>query len=114
MNVSRFIIFTPDVKRLVDFYASSFGLAAIGEADEGWAELDAGGCSIAFHRTSERETTRDGWTKLVFGSKDVEGEKLRLENLGVKMSKVVAFGDLRLCDGRDPDGNYFQISSRGM
>lgn len=114
MNVSRFIIFTPDVKRLADFYVSGFGLSTVGDTSEEWMELDAGGCTIAFHRTSEKGTTRDGWTKLVFGSKDVAAEKERLERIGVKTSEIVNFGDIQLCDGRDPDGNYFQISSRGM
>ena len=114
MNVSRFIIFTPDVKRLADFYVSSFGLNTVGDASEEWTELDAGGCNIAFHKISEQGRTRDGWTKLVFGSKDVEGERLRLESKGIKMSDVVTFGEIHLCDGCDPDGNPFQISSRGI
>src|ERR1051325_10620190 len=114
MNLSRLIIFTPDVKRLAEFYASTFGLSRVGDEDEEWMELSAGGCSIAFHRSSEPSTTRDGWTKLVFGSKSVAAEKDRLWGLGVETSEIVAFGDIQLCDGRDPDGNYFQISSRGM
>ena len=114
MEISRFIIFTPDVKRLADFYASTFGLKVVGEADDGWTELNAGAANIAFHKTSEQGTGRDGWTKIVFGSRDVAAEKARLEGLGVRMSEVVEFGDIHLCDGRDPDGNYFQISSRGL
>ena len=114
MNVSRFIIFTPDVRRLANFYASTFGLSSAGNTDDEWMELNAGSCCIAFHKTSEKGRARDGWTKLVFGSKDVAAEKRRLESLGVKTSKIVTFGDIQLCDGRDPDGNYFQISSRGI
>ena len=114
VEISRFIIFTPDVKRLAGFYASTFGLDIVGEADEGWTELNAGATNIAFHKTTEQGTGRDGWTKLVFGSKSVASERARLEKLGVKMSDVVEFGEIQLCDGRDPDGNYFQISSRGM
>jgi predicted enzyme related to lactoylglutathione lyase len=114
MDISRVIIFTPDVKRLSDFYRGCFGLTVIGDADDGWTELDAGGCSLALHKTSEQGTGRDGWTKIVFGSENVEAEKTRLESLGVKMSDVMTFGEIHLCDGRDPDGNYFQISSRGI
>jgi predicted enzyme related to lactoylglutathione lyase len=113
MNVSRFIVFTPDVKRLADFYASAFDLSLIGDADKEWIELSAGTCSIAFHKTEELGTTRDGWTKIVFYSNNVDSEKKRLEEMGLEMSNVVSFGEIRLCDGRDPDGNYFQISSRG-
>ena len=114
MDVSRFIIFTPDVKRLADFYADTFGLDVVGEADEHWTELNAGACNIALHKTSEKGNGRDGWTKVVFGSDDVPAEKQRLEALGIKMSDVVSFGEIQMCDGRDPDGNCFQISSRGV
>jgi len=113
MEISRIIIFTPDVKRLADFYARNFGLSTIGEADEHWTELNAGGCNLALHKTSEDGSGRDGWTKIVFGSENVEAEKSRLESLGLKLSGITTFGDIQLCDGRDPDGNYFQISSRG-
>ncbi|MGD9562698.1 MAG: VOC family protein [Pyrinomonadaceae bacterium] len=112
--MSRTIVFTPDVKRLADFYQMCFGLEPIGEADETWTELNAGGCNIAFHKIDEHSEIRDGWIKLVFGSGNVDNDKLRLEGLGAEMSAVVKFGDIELCDGRDPDGNWFQISSRGM
>ena len=114
MHVSRVIIFTPDVKSLADFYMTTFRLVPNGDIADGWAELDAGGCTIAFHAIDEHSPVRDGWIKIVFGSKDVSGEKTRLEALGVEMSDVVEFDGVHLCDGRDPDGNYFQISSRGM
>lgn len=108
------IIFTSDVERLSRFCRESFGLSNIAGADEGWAELSAGGCNIAFHRHSEGAEVRDGWVKIVFGSLDVRAEKRRLEALGVEMSDVVEFGNIQLCDGQDSDGNPFQISSRGL
>ncbi|MGQ0542207.1 MAG: VOC family protein [Blastocatellia bacterium] len=114
MNISRVIIFTPDVERLSGFYRSFFALGVVGESGEEWTELNAGGCNIAFHKISEQPEIRDGWIKLVFGSRDVAAEKSRLESLGVAMSDVVEFGDIQLCDGQDPDGNWFQISSRGL
>lgn len=114
MDLTRVIVFTPDVKRMAEFYRSCFALSEIGEGDEGWTELDAGGCHIAFHRIDETGTSRDGWIKLVFGSRDVAAEKSRLERLGIEMSEIVDFEGIRLCDGKDPDGNTFQISSRGL
>jgi hypothetical protein len=114
MDVSRVIVFTDDVTRLSEFYRSSFGLEVVGNASNEWTELSAGRCSIAFHKIDEHSQTRDGWIKIVFGSRDVANDKVRLESLGVKMSNVVEFGDIQLCDGRDPDGNCFQISSRGI
>jgi catechol 2,3-dioxygenase-like lactoylglutathione lyase family enzyme len=114
MKLSRIIIFTPDVERLSEFYRNAFALDEIGVSNSDWAELDAGGCSLAFHKLNETSTVRDGWIKPVFGAADVPAEKARLESLGVEMTDVVSFGDVQLCDGRDPDGNWFQVSSRGM
>ena len=113
MKLSRIIIFTPDVERLAHFYKTTFDLEEVGVASEYWAELDAGGCSIALHKLDEASTLREGWIKPVFASEDVPSERDRLTALGVEMSEVVSFGDIQLCDGRDPDGNWFQISSRG-
>ena len=107
------IIFTPDVERLSRFYRSNFGLEAVGEADSEWTELRTGTSNLAFHRFTEETARRDGWVKIVFGTKDVAAERERLLGLGVEMSELVEFGSIQLCDGRDPDGNRFQISSRG-
>ena len=114
MDVSRVIIFTPNVKRLVDFYVRCFALSQVGEANEHWTELSAGGCNIALHKIDEHGTGRDGWIKIVFAAEDVPAEKARLERAGVNMLAVKTFGDIQMCDGNDPDGNYFQISSRGL
>jgi len=114
MKLSRIIIFTPDVDRLVAFYRNAFALGDIGVPNSDWAELDAGGCSVAFHKLDESSTARDGWIKVVFGAADVAAEKERLQGLGIEMTDVISFGDVQLCDGRDPDGNWFQISSRGI
>jgi hypothetical protein len=114
MKLSRIILFTADVERLAGFYKSAFWLEEKGVANSEWAELDAGGCNLAFHKIDEESRLRDDWIKPVFGTADVPSEKQRLEELGVEMSEVVTFGDIQLCDGRDPDGNWFQISSRGI
>ena len=36
-----------------------------------------------------------------------------LESLGVDMAEIRRFGKVEMCDGSDPDGRRFQISSRG-
>ena len=114
MDLSRVIIFTPDVIRLAEFYRSNFGLENVAEPGPEWAELSSGRSNIAFHKYGEDVGGRNPWVKIVFGSKDVAAERKRLIEHGVEMSEVVEFGDIHLCDGRDPDGNWFQISSRGL
>ena len=75
---------------------------------------DVGESNIAFHRYGKDVKARDGWMKIVFGAADVAAERERLIRQGMEMSEMVKFGDIHLCDGRDPDGNWFQISSRGI
>jgi predicted enzyme related to lactoylglutathione lyase len=114
MLLKRVIVFSPDAERLAAFYSSIFDLERLEQEGTGWVELDAGECSIAFHHVNEHAPVRDGWIKLVFGSADVTAEKARLESLGINMSEITTFNGIDLCDGLDPDGNRFQISSRGM
>lgn len=115
MELARVIVFTSDVRRIVDFYSSAFGLKMIGEFDSGWTELDAGGCRIAFHGLPfEVKGGPDEAFKLVFGTTDVAGERERLIDLGIEMTEIYRWGEMEYCDGHDPDGHRFQISSRGM
>ena len=60
-------------------------------------------------RALSRRRTR---AKIVFFASDVEEARDRLIARGAKLGPVKASGDLRLCDGRDPEGNVFQISNR--
>lgn len=100
---------------MVDFYTSTFGLEIAGEFDPGWTEVDAGGCTIAFHKVPfEVNASSDDGVKIVFASDNVAGEKARLEGLGIEMTEIFRYGDIEMCDGSDPDGHRFQISSRGV
>ena len=83
MDLSRVIIFTPDVVRLAEFYRNAFDLSAAGGSGSDWTELETRGCGIAFHHIDEHSDVRDGWMKLVFGAADVPAEKQRLESLGI-------------------------------
>ena len=114
MKLERVIVFTPNAGRLAEFYLSTFQLEPINDVEGDWIELKAGGCSLAFHTISETSIQRDGWIKLAFGAVDVAAERARLERLGVAMSEVKSFDGIDICDGIDPDGNRFQISSRGL
>lgn len=100
---------------MVDFYSSTFGLKVVGDFNNEWTEMNAGGCNIAFHNLPfEVEGSEDEAVKIVFASNDVHAEKARLESLGIKMTEIFKFGEVEMCDGSDPDGHRFQISSRGV
>jgi catechol 2,3-dioxygenase-like lactoylglutathione lyase family enzyme len=112
LDLRRVILFSPDVPALAHWYQEVFGLRIVElAADDGWAELDGGGCHLALHGGGSRRT-RDCGHKLVFGARSVAATRRALVARGAKLGPVRRFGKLHLCDGRDPDGNVLQISNR--
>jgi len=107
--LSRIIIFTPNFGRMANFYRDVIGLHARSE-DDGWIEFGAGECSIALHRWDG--DAPEGPVKIVFWSDDVARDRELLLSRGADMGDLVSYGPIDLCDGSDPDGNAFQLSSR--
>jgi catechol 2,3-dioxygenase-like lactoylglutathione lyase family enzyme len=110
LNLSRIIIFTADIPRLAAFYRDVMGLEIAGK-EAGWVELDAGGTSIALHRG--KPTIGNRPPKLVFYAADVASARAALLKRGMAgLGPVKSTASFDMCDGRDPDGNPIQISSR--
>jgi len=113
--ISRVMLFVHDVPNVAAFYRDKLGLQPLGEITPEWVELQTGSCTIALHKASKPLHERgDASAKIVFGVKDVSAGKALLESRGVKMGKIQSFSGIDICDGKDPEGNLFQISSRGM
>ena len=114
LPLARVILFVADVPVVAAFYRDMLGCEVLGEITDGWAELRAGGCNIALHAAGAHPPDgRSSPTKLVFGTADVAGAREALVAAGVNMGALKTFGELHLCDGRDPAGNPFQLSNRG-
>ncbi len=112
LSLKRIIIFAKDVTLLYEFYKKTFRFdKGYIEADKKWGELEAGGTSIAFH-SGGSAGSKEKYPKLVFYAKNVEKAKEKLEGRGAEMGKVLVSGSLQLCNGKDPEGNVFQISNR--
>lgn len=112
LSLARIIIFSADVTSLARWYESVFGMSLL-ELDPkgGWADLDGGGCRLGLHGGGCKRTTDCGH-KIVFGAKDVAAARKAVLAQGAQFGAVKKFGDLHLCDGRDPEGNILQISNR--
>lgn len=94
------------------FYREVFGLnVKNGSPDKDWIELAAGSVSIGLHGGGSVNTARRP-PKIVFYSDDVESARDELMKRGVKMGKVVSSNSTQMCDGKDQEGNAFQISNR--
>jgi catechol 2,3-dioxygenase-like lactoylglutathione lyase family enzyme len=118
MRMAQSIVFVEDVARMQAFYQGVLGLAVI-TAEPGWVRLDAGGVVVALHaiRPGPKQPgpvreRLDSYIKLCFHVDDVDGTRATLVAAGVRMRDVHRHGDAAFCDGVDPEGNIFQITTR--
>jgi catechol 2,3-dioxygenase-like lactoylglutathione lyase family enzyme len=106
----RVILFTADLAGMSDFYQNVLGLALL-NSEAGWREFDAGGCRIALHLGKSSIGTRS--PKFAFHADDVAAARSLLIARGATgLGKVKSGESFDMCDGKDPDGNRFQISGR--
>ena len=110
LALKRIILFTPNISRLTGFYRNVLGLRL--RVDEpNYKEFDAGGCGIALHNGTSRVGARP--PKLSFAAEDIVAARAALIARGAKLGEVKSGGGVSRCEGKDPDGNPFQSSSRG-
>jgi predicted enzyme related to lactoylglutathione lyase len=116
MLLRRAILFAKDVERLTAFYRDALGLPFLPDRSQaGWAEFEG----LALHALPAQPDLpdpaprrEDSWIKLVFATDDVAGTRERLAAHGARMDEPFRWEGGSYCDGVDPEGNVFQISSR--
>ena len=116
VRLTRVILYVHDVDKLSAFYREAFGFVPVEEIAGEWAVLRAGAGELALHRVGAayRGMTPAGEsnTKLVFSvDAPIADKRQALLQLGVPMGEIKSYGTTGpLCDGRDPEGNVFQIA----
>lgn len=109
LEIRRIVLFTSRMPQMAAFYRDVLGLRQIAD-NPGWKEFAAGGCNIALHNGSSEIGQRA--PKMSFYARDVGASRALLIKRGAKLGKVRSGAGLDLCEGKDPDGNPFQLSSR--
>jgi catechol 2,3-dioxygenase-like lactoylglutathione lyase family enzyme len=109
MKLARVILFTAKMEAMSKFYGTVLGLKQV-SSEKGWREFAAGPTRIALH-SGPSSPGRKG-PKIVFYAKDVAAAREKLTARGANFGKVHQGEKLRLCDGKDPDGNPIQLSDR--
>jgi catechol 2,3-dioxygenase-like lactoylglutathione lyase family enzyme len=109
MKLARVILFTAQIDVMSHFYGEVLGLKQLTE-EKGWREFAAGGATIALH-SGPSSPGRKG-PKIVFHAGDVAALRDTLVARGARFGKVKQGEIFCLCDGKDPDGNPIQLSSR--
>ncbi len=107
-RMARTIYFVTDLDRAKRFYQEVLGLELVSE-EEGFVELLCDGGRIALHVAKK---VAPGRTKVAFHVRSVAVARRQLEKRGAKMGKILEGKGIKICDGRDPDGNVFQVTSR--
>ncbi len=94
--------------RAVAFYRDVVGLGLAVRHGNEWAEFEAGAVRLALHGT-EGEAPRSG--TVVFAVEDLDAERWRLEQAGVRFDEYVGEvqGRMRFATFYDPDGNPVQL-----
>lgn len=110
LKMARIILFTPRMEEMSRFYGEVLDLETVSH-EPGWREFAAGSVRIALHSGPAAPRARKG-PKIVFHARDVAGLRQTLTERGARFGKVRETGRFCLCDGRDPDGNPVQLSSR--
>jgi catechol 2,3-dioxygenase-like lactoylglutathione lyase family enzyme len=118
MDLTQVVLFVKDVPRMQRFYEGMLGLRVV-SAEEGFVRLDAGGCRLALHALPQEPEVsdppiprEDSWIKLGFHVDDVSATRAKLVAAGVRMREVHVWSGVSFCDGVDPEGNVFQITTR--
>ena len=121
MQLAQAILFVDDVEGMRDFYVARFDLRVIHQ-EPGFIRLDTGGAVLALHAIrrpdgasplSAPPAPRTGSAiKLCFRVADVDEERARLAAAGVVMREIHRYSDVAFCDGLDPEGNVFQLTTR--
>jgi len=109
MKMARVILFTRQMEAMTEFYGGVLGLRQVTQ-EPGWREFAAGTVNIALHSGPPSPGMKG--PKIVFHAEDVAAMRAALLARGAKFGKVREGEVFCLCDGKDPDGNPVQLSSR--
>jgi predicted enzyme related to lactoylglutathione lyase len=125
MQLRGAMLYVKDVERMKRFYADILGIEATNQnCTNAWAVFYTGGVRFALHAipagiAENIEIARPPVpreqepVKLIFEVRDVEGERERLESLGIQTLRRPWQQSLEACDAVDPEGNIFQLCSSG-
>lgn len=112
------ILYVKDMNTMVAFYRDLLGIdveSPVESTDygqESWVVLETGVCKLALH-SGETRRLGEGTPMLVFGVVDVEQARTALVERGVALEAVFdAAPGVKVCHGRDPEGNPFALEER--
>jgi catechol 2,3-dioxygenase-like lactoylglutathione lyase family enzyme len=114
-TIGYVILYVKDAKKTAQWYSDTLGIP-VKFAEDGWAELETSGTTLALHGHDKLPSKRDDAQPItVFNVEDIHGTYEALKQKGVKFEKepheVCAQDDFvgLSTDFTDPDGNKLSI-----
>ena len=118
------MLYVKDLERMKRFYSEMLGVEPKANWTNAWAAFDTGGVRFTLHAIPAdiaekieiecppvpRESEP---VKLIFEVRDVEGERERLQSLGIRTLRRPWQQHGEACDAINPEGNIFQLGSSG-
>jgi predicted enzyme related to lactoylglutathione lyase len=118
VQLSQVIVFVHDTARMAAFYAQ-LGLAVIdGDVASGFVRMrdPSGGAVLALHYTRAVGPPSgprvDTALKPCFHVDDIDAAREAVSGFGATMREIKRFEGIAFCDGVDPEGNIFQLTTR--
>jgi catechol-2,3-dioxygenase len=121
-NLDTIILYVQNVEKLKSFYIDIFKLEVIEEYESLWVLLKAGNAKIGLHQIGDQYIDKSKGTfkfdsncKIVFEiDDDIDKVRQQLLNQKVLMREIKTFENYcyLLCDGKDPEGNVFQLKQK--
>jgi predicted enzyme related to lactoylglutathione lyase len=117
------MIYVKDFPRMKEFYRQMLGAQPVNtESTDTWALFHANGTRFALHAipaeyarnieiSSPPKARETSPVKLIFAVDNLPAERNRLEAMGVTMFQRPWQDATQECEGVDPEGNVFQIST---
>ncbi|MCG2617180.1 VOC family protein [Terrimonas sp. NA20] len=119
LSFGRVILFVQHVNALRHFYVDNFQFKVLEEIPDEWVVLNSGICELALHKATPSNTaagsTAESNVKLVFQTtEDLAGLRELLIRNNVSVMEIKSFEGFPYIhfDGKDPEGNVFQIMQR--
>lgn len=112
-KTKHIIYFCADMKKMARFYTEVMGLRPLPHPEftpDEWLELEGGSFNLCLHKSGKPGSLQGNKNKIVFAVEDVGAAREYLIGKGVKMGVHHHWGAMEASDGRDPEGNKFQIT----
>jgi predicted enzyme related to lactoylglutathione lyase len=114
-TISRIVLDVQNIQSVIAFYRDVLQLKPVFDpkiAPLEWIEFNTGTFRLALQVATKVDGVPSTYNAIVFYAEDVAAARAELVERGAPMGEIEDDGRFQHCEGHDPEGNRFMISSR--